>query len=510
MDNIQSSTILKIIPIMIIIIVIKFNFDGLDANEYDVLPSALQYFNSNWLPSDWYLNLDIGYRTLFNTLLGPLVYNFGFDIAASIGRIIAYSVFAFAFFSLLSNMNINYKFILLILVFFLFRQHLKAFEWMVGGVDTKTFAYSFALLSLSSIIKKKYYLAFIFSGAAISFHVLIGIYSVFCLLLSFIGINYKQKLTISLNFFVKSLLLFSLTGFYGLLAIFSQLISILSPSKSNGWILYTNIRVPHHVNPSYWGGSAIYFLIPTIAIITILHLYLYKNDDRKIISLYAISSFFLFLIGIAIHLTGKNELLKYYWFRYPDVILVLFSYIQIFSILQYLFRNSTSKNLFLRVFKNSNLVYIFSMTLLLFFVNYTSANKSQTEFEDQNSMSDMFKWIKNNTEKESIFLINPSIKSFYTIAERAQFVSFKHSPQSANDLEEWYKRMVLCNGKKTETRGYHFRNEIQKNYSNLTTDNIIKIAKKYKLDYFLTSSDNSYNFKLIKSINGNFLYKIIY
>ena len=43
-------------------------------NEADVLPLARQAADARWLPNDWYLNEDAGYRFAFQRFAGPLVF----------------------------------------------------------------------------------------------------------------------------------------------------------------------------------------------------------------------------------------------------------------------------------------------------------------------------------------------------------------------------------------------------------------------------------------------------
>ena len=51
----------------------------------------------------------------------------------------------------------------------------------------------------------------------------------------------------------------------------------------------------------------------------------------------------------------------------------------------------------------------------------------------------MFKWIRNNTPTDAVFLIAPIIPSLYVLPERAVFISYKHGSHSTKDIMEWYK-----------------------------------------------------------------------
>ena len=94
----------KILLIWVLIIATRFSFSYI-SNEVDVLPSAKQFVDHGWLTNDWYLNLDIGYRHLFNLIQGTLVSWLGFEYGAYLGRLLVYlllTVYEFCFNYLIS------------------------------------------------------------------------------------------------------------------------------------------------------------------------------------------------------------------------------------------------------------------------------------------------------------------------------------------------------------------------------------------------------------------------
>jgi hypothetical protein len=80
-------------------------------------------------------------------------------------------------------------------------------------------------------------------------------------------------------------------------------------------------------------------------------------------------------------------------------------------------------------------------------------------------------WIRTNTSEDAVFLIDPLMNEFFTYANRARFVSFIHSPQSAEDILEWYDRLTLINGMQ-EPRIPVARGELQENFYNLEAESI--------------------------------------
>lgn len=60
----------------------------LHVNEADVLATSRQFMNRDWIPADWYLNQDIGYRVLFNIFVGGLARFFSMQAVSLSGRIV--------------------------------------------------------------------------------------------------------------------------------------------------------------------------------------------------------------------------------------------------------------------------------------------------------------------------------------------------------------------------------------------------------------------------------------
>jgi hypothetical protein len=120
---------------------------------------------------------------------------------------------------------------------------------------------------------------------------------------------------------------------------------------------------------------------------------------------------------------------------------------------------------------------------------------------------EVFEWIEENTDKEAVFLIDPLILDFYLYAQRALFVSFQHSPQSAADILEWYERIELSNGDQSfltpKTKGI-----LRENFYQLDSLMIQQLADTYGLDYYLGLVENQLLFESVYADDTFVLYKI--
>ncbi|MCK4899488.1 MAG: hypothetical protein KAS38_11960, partial [Anaerolineales bacterium] len=444
----------EIFLLWIVIIAKVFAFNKYIGNELDVLPSARQFFDSSWLPNDWYLNLDIGYRQVFNYFFGLLVNWLGFLNGAYIGRLIVYLLLAFALFIFFRAINLRFSLGLIVVVVFLGNQSLIAGEWIAGGADPKTLAYAFALLSFALFYKKKYLIGFAFAGAALSFHVLIGIYALVCTIVAILFTHGSRRQN-WMALVRQSWPLF-ITGFFGFLAIFQQLLPQGEIDASKAWKIYVEFRVPHHVLPSAWQGD---LWVNELILATCLFLSIYliiKKGSLKFTAAYALGCVSLFTIGLVIFAIGQTSLLRFYWFRYPDVMIPFLSLVLVALVISDLTytkpddsprRNKRWYGVQLLLSKGLPL-FLAMVLILIAFQSITIIRASYRRGTNRRptKIQTSLEWISENTPRHAVFLVDALMSEFYVFAERPRFVSFNHSPQSAADILEWYERIELSNG----------------------------------------------------------------
>ncbi|MCB0713163.1 MAG: hypothetical protein KDD67_12605 [Ignavibacteriae bacterium] len=510
----------QLLLLWLIIIARCFLFNDFANNEVDVLPSARQQAEGEWLPGDWYLNREIGYRMVFNGMVGPLISSLGFIYGAVVGRLLLYLLFATAVLYFFRTFNIRFAFGLLLLILFLNNQSLIAGEWMAGGLETKAVAWPLALFAIAAFARKNWSLGLATAGAALSFHILVGIYLLPCIGLALL-LNRKEY---PIGKILKRGWIFVLTGSWGLYAIVRQLIA--GSGGGEGWSIYVNLRVPHHVLPDLWKGSfwIVELLVGVFAAILLLRIA--RSPQLRFFAALVLGSAFLFGIGLIIWLAGVTDLLRFYWFRFPDTVIPFAVAMMIALLLSYLFERypaggsvqesagdslarSRSRS-WSRMKQGGELALI---GLLLVLSVSEIVRKIQT-FDPvlgwgATPYVPMFDWIGENTPKNATFMIDPAMQEFYVRAERSLFVSFKHSPQSAEDMVEWYRRLVLCNGGiPLEGKGFGAAKKIKENFYQLDSAHIAVIAKEYGINYYLGKTDQSLPFERIHQEGEFTLYRV--
>ena len=366
-----------------------------------------------------------------------------------------------------------------------------------------------------SSFKKKYLIGFAFAGAALSFHVLIGTYALFCTLVAiFLTLDSWR---IDFRTLIRQSWPLFFSGFFGILAIVQQFIPQGAIDINRAWEIYVKILVPHHVLPSAWNGD---FWIVELVFATCFFLAIYlfiKIGPFKFTAAYALGSVFLFGIGLVLDASGQITLLRFYWFRYPDVMVPFLSSVLVALLLNYL----TYLNIADIPRMNSNFKWtqsVFSKGLPLLFaliavlltlqsVRFLRAKYQRGLLRQNPDSRVVFEWIEENTDKDAVFLIDPLILNFYLYAQRAQFVSIQHSPQSAAEILEWYERIDLSNGDQSYLTPKD-KGNLRENFYQLDSHSIQQLADTYGLTYYLGLAENQLLFERVYTDDTFVLYKI--
>ena len=498
--------ILSIFLLFIVTLIFFFKF-RVHYNEMDVIPFAKAFFNNHWLDKDWYLNLYIPYRFFFSYPVGFFTDSFGIMQTIILGRLFSYFLMSYALHSLIKSISCSINMFLYhfaIIVFYCFFPNGNgAGEWMVGGLDTKVFAYVFSIFSLTSFINKRYLKGFFFAGLVLNFHVLIGIFHLFSIL-PFLFFFQKNNINF-LKEFTSFITVFCLSGFFGLYCIFYQLFFPEQEASNIAWNIYVNVRVPHHTLPSFFPVQ-LWIKMILFSVFNLYIIYRIKTGKIRLLAFYAVSSVLISLVGLIIFFSSlENHYLRYYFFRFSDVMLPLITLLNIII----LFTKYYSK--FIHKYISRIKLVLVSIFFLIFFKPFNSfcndftINIKDIIYSDSLDLN-MHDWIRSNTDQESVFITCPDDHFFYINCERSMFVSWKHSPQNSADIIFWYNRLKHLNSNK------EFSNieEIVDNYYKLKKDEILLIADKYPdVDYFLTSNLIHLDLPVAYQSNNLVLYKIV-
>jgi hypothetical protein len=485
-------------------------FDVPSSNLNDIFPGARQFVEPGWIKNDWYLDLPVGsrlIRLLYYALFGPATVVLSFPAAALWGSLLVLALFAYLLQELSEIWELQLGFLIPALLIASRHQSLVAGEWLFGpkAFEAKSFAYVLSLLALVSLIRRKYARLFVLQGLAVSFHILVGSYSAFCLLGALLA-NWKEYRS-DLRTIAKRSWLFLPASAFGLYAVYARLGASNSVDFARAGEIYVRFRVPHHVLPSYWDRPwwGVWVCAPLLAAAVAF----WRVEDRRyrVILAYILSSSLLFAVGFGAFRLGNTSLLRYYWFRLPDTIIPFLGILTAAALANDALR--ARRVLSRGVLAVGTAVWLAVVAPAFARLLFPSRWPKAQEWDVQLEQKPVLDWIRTSTRNGDVFLASPFMEPFYIIAQRAQFVSFKSVPQSEGDMLEWYERIKAANGgRDPSVDGFRARREIEANFYRMSEDELRGLARKYHLDYYVGRTGRRLALPVVYSDPGYSVYKL--
>jgi len=93
--------------------------------------------------------------------------------------------------------------------------------------------------------------------------------------------------------------------------------------------------------------------------------------------------------------------------------------------------------------------------------------------------TDLYAWLRTNTDKDAAVLSPPGLERFRLASERAIVVDWKTTTYAPDELLEWYRRLEDVSGR----RGFHGRDEVVAGYDGMDRARLDSLREKYRLSY---------------------------
>jgi len=133
----------------------------------------------------------------------------------------------------------------------------------------------------------------------------------------------------------------------------------------------------------------------------------------------------------------------------------------------------------------------FIIIIMLFIIGLKSINGLKYSYNNhllQPVIAELqlYKWVRENTPENSMFIIPMTIESMRVRGRRAVVIEWKSTTSIASDLEEWYQRIIAINGFSNSTLPTELTHPIlNKGYLNLDTKRAKLIKERYGADYLI-------------------------
>ena len=150
-----------------------------EPNEPYYLGKAIHYWNPQWAAGDFFLESADAHQAFYFTF-GWLALFFSPLVFAWLGRLVTWALLAWSWqrLSFAIVPRTGWSILTAALFVCLVERCHMAGEWVIGGVEGKSFAYPLVFLGLEALVRGRWNRCFILLGAASSLHVLVGGWSV--------------------------------------------------------------------------------------------------------------------------------------------------------------------------------------------------------------------------------------------------------------------------------------------------------------------------------------------
>jgi hypothetical protein len=503
------------------------NMSGLVWNEVDVLPLAKQFADPDWIDNDWYLNLETGYRYLFQVIFGWLIVHLGFLATSIIGRLVCYTLVAWGIVLIGQKLGLSLFYLLLATIAITYQGYLQgaiAGEWFVGGLEAKAVAYGLILLAIPLMLQRKYVLMTLLLGLATSFHVLVGGWA-FLTTLGWFCLRPKKRLLKLGKSIWLLLIIYLVASAWAIPGSLQQLLSSPPSGNISPSFIYVFLRLPHHLNPFAWHPLLWLRLIIYLAIWTGCMIFLKKKADlqgwkaedyaRFELSEFTLISLIPFVAGIVIaFFDHQGTWLQYYPFRFGDMMLPLTTSLLLACTLETKFSLQKPK---FRLLLTTCLSCILFVQVAFFAQQAIASQDFPTQQQDVDSqwklMSD---WIHDHTAEDATIISHPwKLANFTWMTERATIAKLKLFPQTKGAIVEYYERLNDLSG--GALAKIYFGDEkldqrktvkaISAGFSHLNTSQVQELMTKYKSDYFLTDRSHHLDLPIVHTQAAYILYE---
>ena len=429
-------------------------------NEAHYLAKAKNFWQPEWCANDLFVASGKAHTTFYLTF-GWLTQFVSLPAAAWIGRLVGWLMLAFGWQRLCwAVVPVRYASLLAVVIWLAAIEHGNlAGEWVVGGIEAKVPAYGFVLLALEQMVRNRWRFVWPLLGAASAFHVLVGGWSVLAAGIVWLAAG-KQR-----GRLVEQILPLAIGGGLALFGLLPALWLSQGTSDADATAAartYVYQRIPHHLLPAsfqlhwYVRHGLLIALTTTIVLIQIRT----QAPDRRLraVGWFAVGAVLLALVGLLIgtsppsHPDLAAKLLRYYWFRLTDAAVPLtlaIATVRLLAVPSRLGRapSITIASLLLAV--STLLVARHSLQHHVAAIPASCDRAAQghlpaTPLADRQAVYEDWQrvcaWVRDNTDRQAVFLTPRHQQTFKWYADRAEVVNFKDVPQDVPNLKAWQGR----------------------------------------------------------------------
>ncbi len=443
-------------------------------NEPHYLCKAKHYWQPEWCAGDFFLESSNPHLVFYQTV-GLLTQWLTLPQAAWAGRLLALGCLAWGWTRLLSRLLQQRWLPLAAAWVFLLLQSLGNLsgEWLVGGVESKVFAYAFAFAGLAGGLDRRWVPAGVWMGLAISFHPLVGLWGVIAAAMgtaAMIVSRYRQPATAETQATVgvwtpfdwRSAGLGSMAmivcALLGLLPALSLLAGVDPDMAARADRLQVGMRLAHHLDPARFSLSAYRYYALLLVLVALLWRASQPSRSRRWFAGFVGATVVIALVGMlagwgprplaAMPLSAfRVWLLKFYPFRLADLFVPVLTSVTVVAAC-----HAAETEGFLTVWhRRAARVLAVTAFLLSLVLPTPDRHPSRMSAAKEADWIATCRWIREQTPPDALLYAANESWAVKWFAHRAEYVNYKDFPQDAPGIIEWAGRRRLMNDWARET-----------------------------------------------------------
>jgi hypothetical protein len=512
-----------------------------DVNEAHYWSKAKHFWDPSFCSSDSFLNSADAHWSFYWTL-GQLTRWLCLETATWTGRWIVWIVMAAGWCSLARRFHFNLLNVCqsaALLVVVTRWCHLSG-EWVVGGAEAKGLAFGAVFFAMAAACQQRWGTAFLAAGIGAGFHVLVGGWTVLCLL-SVAAYQWlvdpQNRPSISLWHTASGLIFGGLFSLAGLVPALDLSISASSDLNDAANSIYVLQRLPHHL--VFWAfqpTQLVWYCVLLVIWLTLLaNQHCPQTSEARNSSSVTLVRLVHASLGLAAFGLGLSlltlfyepwrpqsiSLLRYYWFRTADVLLPI-GVVLLGCRWASNRRTATPSDRYVSAIANPSLFASEKKLLLVFAwlcLAWECGRVWQSTMGDPRSNADKAslpsdqdpqrsraiyhhwrnacQWIRSHTAADALFLTPRSQQTFKWYAQRSEVVSWKDVPQDSRGLLEWQQRVTDCAPIWNSDFGLAVQDPVA----------IHELVEKYDVDYLLITQ---YAYELQHRFGRQLPYRRVY
>lgn len=463
------------VHVIVIFVCVGLAVPGVNESHY--LPKAKHAWDSSFAQQDLFLSSHDSHL-LASKLAGLVSSIVDFDQAAWIGRLISWSLFAWAWTRLSRALSLPTLISPFALAGWFMAMHYGhwAGEWAIGGFEAKTIAYPFVVFAFAEAIHSRWERCWVLLAIAVAWHPLAGGWA--GLTLGCVWLLQVRRGQSSIRSQLPWLGLGVLIGLIGVWPAFAGIGGEDRAGKVVASQVHVYYRLAHHMSPRTFASDrhvAAVFSLAMLLACTWAHRYVLRTEARNknhpvsLLLQLAWFSVVIALVGLTIDLSLSvmrpsiaSKLLRFYWFRWADVMVPLGWTLAIFFWSTRPFTGSNALQSGFLSFQRVARITLGASCLLVSFLFIRQANANWRAVPEADRLiveafgrhtkkTDRLadwqaacSWAQDNSPADSLWLTPKHQQTFKWYAGRAEVVCWKDVPQDNSSVLEWFARVQRC------------------------------------------------------------------